>query len=312
MINPENPIATPFRTQAATDPRVEYRFSTGVITSANGREQRHPRTTYPRMSVRWECAAMSPQHVSRIESMERQLSLTAIAVRDYRMNASGRVSIDGWSVTLDRWTASWAADVRIVIEDQAGMIEHTTRIASADAASRRIVLTERAPFGMRNTWVGVGSAIVASLDGEQTVTRWHNGVASWGLSAKSFYGLDRIGGAHTDVFPLRHGSRDAIRITTGRNVWSTEFGLGRREESYGYGSLASGLRTYQVEAFQMSQDAKEELISFFCGCRGQLRSFSAPNLIQGARFRFGSDVLNVVHTSGETSNAGLSVVQVLQ
>ena len=312
MIDVNNPIATPFRTQYSDDPRVDYQFNTGIITSASGREQRHPLNQYPKMRITWKAQAMSHQHVSRIEAMSGLIMNSAIAVRDYHMNASGRVSLDGMSVVLSDWGSSWAAGIRLVIEDRHGMHEHTAKIVSVDPSSRTLTLDRPAPAGLMGSFVKLGSAVVASLDGSQTMDKQTDAVASWDLTARSFNGLDQIGGAHGDLFPLKHGVSDGVRITSGRNVKSVDFGIGRRHETLGYDSWISGFRSFQVEAVQMTQDDKERLISFFCGCRGQLKAFFAPGLVEGARFRFGSDILSVVHTAGDMSKASMNVTQVIQ
>lgn len=62
----------------------------------------------------------------------------------------------------------------------------------------------------------------------------------------------------------------------------------------------------------MRQSDKEAAISFFCGCRGRWKSFSAPALDPVAKFRFASDILSFTHTSGAVSSATMSLAQVLQ
>lgn len=312
MIDTANPIATPFRANGADDPKTEYRFRTGVIQAADGSEQRHPQNRYPEVAVRFSCLATDAVHAGRIDAMMPVLMTSAVAVRDFRMNALGRVSADGASVVLVNWAASWAVGVRLVIEDRNGVFEHTATVSSADPASRTLGLDVPAPADMRGGLFSVGSAISASLDADLNSDRWHAGAEQWSVVAKGFRGVDRIGGAPLAAFPFRHGSRDAVRITHARHMVGLDHGVGRRAEFMGYASGMSGFRTYQVEAVQMSQQDKEVLVSFFCGCRGRWRSFTAPSLEPTAKFRFASDILAITHLTGEVSTATMNLARVRQ
>lgn len=309
MIDPSAPVATPFRVQWATNPKVEYQFRTGVITAADGSEQRHPQNRYPGVSVSWECVAMTYQHAHRIRETLGDLMNSAVAIRDFRMNSFGVVSADGLSVVLASWESSWAVGVRVVIEDRDGMAEHTAFITAANPSTRTVGLSAAAPAALRGSFVAVGSGVVASLNEEMSSQLYNDHVQSWEVSATSFRGLDPIGGAATDVFPFRHGVYGGIRVTANKFTHSLDYGVGRRAEFLGYGSRNSGNPIFQVEALQMGQTDKERLISFWCGCRGKWKSFSAPSLNVGRRFRFASDILVVTHMSGNVSSATLSVVQ---
>lgn len=312
MIDIDNPIPTPFRVDWTTEPRVDYGFKTGVITAADGREQRYPQNRYPRLAVSYACMPRFQQHADRIDAMIPEIMNSALVIRDFRMNAQCRVSADGWSVILREWQCSWAAGVRILVEDDAGMAEHATTISSVDPVSRTIILAERAPFALRGGYAGVFSAVVASVDGNRTSDRVHANLMMWDLGFNSFGGVDPIGGAHLPEFPFTHGQREGIKVTHNRSIGSTDYGVGRRSEFLTYSSATSGFRTYQVETLQMSQDDKERLVSFFAGCGGRHRSFAAPLLVPDARFRFGSDTLAITHTSGNASKATLNLVQVIQ
>lgn len=311
MIDPTVPVATPFRANWDAPPRTDFEFKTGIITAADGREQRHPLLRYPRVKVTFSCLGRSAAHAARIRAALPSLMNSAVAIRDFRLNGAGVVSADGMSVVMTEWGASWAATVRVVLEDAAGMAEHAAVIVSADPASRTITLDAPAPELMRGGWCGVGSAVSASLEGEIESDFWHAGAQAFDVTATSFGGLDLIGGAPLADFPLRHGARDAMRITSKRSVSLVDFGIGRRSEAINYASWTSGFRTFRVEALQMDQASKEGLVSFFCGVRGRLRAFYAEGLIPGARFRFGSDVLTVEHLSGSVSRTTVPVAQVV-
>ena len=310
MIDVNSPVATPFRVQWATDPVTEYHYRTDVFTAADGSEQRRPMNRYPEVRVRYETAAMTAQHAERIDGMLPMLMTSAVAVRDFRMNGSGRVSADGASVVLGVWSASWAVGVRVVVEDSDGLAEHTAVLVGADPASRTVSLSLVCPAGMRGRTAKIGSAVVASLDDEMGSVRHTADVETWDVSATSFRGLDPIGGAPLAEFPFSHGAKDGVRITARRSVQGLDFGVGRRAEVLGYASMTSGFRTYQVETLQMSQTDKERLVSFYCGCRGRHRSFTAPKLDPSGRFRFGADILSVTHLSGDVSSATVSLTQV--
>ncbi|RWR13824.1 hypothetical protein [Paenirhodobacter populi] len=310
MIDVTNPIATPFRADWSVQPRTDYEFKTNIMTAADGSEQRSPKNRFPRVRIRFSCLARGERHAARITEMRHALMTSALAVRDFRMGSEGKVSADGMSVQLNRWSASWAVGMRVIIEDGDGMAEHTALLTSVDPASRTMILGVRAPTALRGSGVGVSSAVVCSLDGDMRSDLVHAGAVSWEVSATSFGGVDPIGGAPREKFPFTHGAPDAMRITTSRSVLALDFGVGRRQETLGYASDTSGFRTFQVETRQMGQLAKEDVISFFCGCRGRLRSFSAERLDPEARFRFGSDVLTVEHLSGNVSSATMNLVQV--
>lgn len=312
MIDPHNPIATPFRAQWAVEPRTDFEFRTGIITSADGTEQRSPKNRYPSVKIRFSCLARDARHAARITDMMPQMMTSALSIRDFRMGGEGVVSANGASVQMCRWGASWAVGVRVLLEDADGVHEHTAVITGADPVSRTLTLGAPAPAALRGTHVGVASAVVCSLDGELASEWKHSGAVSWDVAATSFRGIDPIGGAPLSAFPFTHGSPDAMRITASRNVLGLDFGVGRRAEVLGYASATSGFRTFQVEARQMSQQSKEAVVSFFGGCRGRLRSFAAPDLVPDAKFRLGSDILSIAHRSGDVSSATLNLVQVLR
>lgn len=312
MIDPNAPVATPFRANWATAPRTDYEFRTGIITAADGREQRRPQNRFPRVRVSYDGMALGAAHAGRIEAALPGLMNRAVALRDFRMNGQGAVSADGGSVVLDEWGASWAVGVRVVIEDRAGMFEHAAVIASADPASRTLALDAQAPIGMRGRRADVGSAVSCSLDDGLGSRRWHGAAASFAVAGQSFGGVDQIGGAPLAALPFRHGGADAAQVKYDRKVSAIDHGVGRRAEALNYASWTSGFRTHQIEAIQMTQAEKEALVSFWCGHRGRLRSFMAPHLMAGARFRFASDILAITHHSGEAASATLNVVQVVQ
>lgn len=311
MIDLNNPVATPFRVNWGTDPVTEYHYKTDVFTAADGSEQRRPMNRYPEVRVRYETCAMTAAHADRIDGMLPMLMTSAVAVRDFRMNGAGRVSADGSSFIIRTWSASWAVGVRVVIEDDDGLQEHTALVTGADPASRTVSLSAPCPEAMRGKAAKIGSAVVASLDDEMGSVRHTADVEVWDVSATSFRGLDPIGGAPLTAFPFSHGSEDGVRITARRSVHGLDYGVGRRSEVLGYASMTSGFRTYQVETYQLSQTSKEALVSFYCGCRGRHKSFTAPKMDPSARFRFASDILVVTHRSGDVSSATLNVIQVL-
>lgn len=312
MIDLGNPVATPFRANWNVAPRTDFEFKTGIITSADGREQRHPLLRYPRVRVSYECLAAGRAHADRISALLPGLLNRAVVIRDFRLNGAGRVSDDGVLVVMSEWSASWAPTVRVVIEDDEGLVEHAAVITAADPTNRVITLDAPAPQAMRGRFCGVGSAVIASLDAETDAGVWHAGAVSWNVSATSFGGLDQIGGAPLAELPLTHGAPDQMRVSVIRNMSGVDFGIGRRAASPNYASWISGFRIYQIEARQLGQPAKEALVSFYCGVRGRLRSFWANDLIEGAKFRFASDVLTVEHLSGNVSQATISVAQVVQ
>lgn len=312
MIDVSSPIATPFRAQWSVEPRTDFEFRTGIITSADGTEQRTPKNRYPSAKIRFTCMARDRAHAQRITDMMPLMTTSALAIRDFRMGGEGVVSTNGASVQLFRWSASWAVGVRVILEDEWGLHEHTAIITGADPVSRTLSLGAPAPSGLRGSHVGVASALVCSLDGDLASEFKHSGAVSWDVAATSFRGIDPIGGAPLSAFPFTHGSPDAMRITASRNVLGLDFGVGRRAEVLGYASATSGFRTFQVEARQMSQQSKEAVVSFFGGCRGRLRSFAAPDLVPDVKFRLGSDILSIAHRSGDVSSATLNLVQVLR
>lgn len=312
MIDTSRPMALPLRADWSELPRTEFRFRTQIITSASGTEQRVPQNRYPDVQIRFQSLARDAWHAGRIDEMMPVIMTSAVAVRDFRMGGEGVVSADGNSVRMERWGASWAVGVRVIVEDAHGRSEHTAFISSVDPASRTITLDEPAPAPLRSIWVGVASAVVASVSADLTSERWHAGAERWSVSAQGFRGEDQIGGAWVSAFPFSHGTSEAISITHARSVASLDHEVGRRAEFVRYDSRLSGFRTYQVEARQMRQSDKEAAISFFCGCRGRWKSFSAPALDPVAKFRFASDILSFTHTSGAVSSATMSLAQVLQ
>lgn len=309
MIDPTNPVATPFRVQWATNPKTEYQYRTGVITAADGTEQRHPQNRYPQVSVSYECAALTAAHADRILNEIGDLMNSAVAIRDFRMNGSGVVSADGLSVIMADWASSWAVGVRVIIEDADGIVEHTAVISAADPSTRTIGLGEAAPLAMRDRLMSVGSAVVATLDDEMGGVFHTGSVNTWDVSATSFRGLDPIGGAATEVFPFRHGVRDGISVTAHKFTHALDYQVGRRAEFLGYGSRNSGNLVYQLDTLQLGQSDKERLVSFWCGCRGRWKSFTAPDLEVGRRFRFASDILVVTHLSGNVSQATVNLIR---
>ena len=220
------------------------------------------------------------------------------------------MSADGSAFLIRTWSASWAVGVRVVIEDDDGLQEHTALVTGADPASRTVSLSGPCPEAMRGKAAKIGSAVVASLDDEVGSVRHTADVETWDVSATSFRGVDPIGGAPLAAFPFSHGAKDGVRITARRSVQGLDFGVGRRAEVLGYASMTSGFRTYQIETLQMSQTDKERLVSFYCGCRGRHMSFTAPKLDPSGRFRFGADILSVTHLRGDVSTATVSLTQV--
>lgn len=312
MIDLGNPIATPFRAQWAVKPRTDFEFRTDVFTAADGTEQRRPKNRYPSVKIRYQCLARDAQHADRITRMMPVLMTSALAIRDFRLSGEGLVAADGHTVRMSHWFSSWAVGVRVIVEDDRGRDEHTAVVSAVDAAARTITLDAPAPEPMRGRWAGVASAVVASLDGDLVSERQHAGAVTWDVVATSFRGLDQIGGAPLGVFPFRHGADAPVRVTSSRSVIGVDFGTGRRLEVPGYASGTSGFRTFQIEGRQMSQSAKEALVSFFCGCRGRLRAFDAPDLVPGARFRFASDILTMTHDSAAVSSATMNLAQVIR
>lgn len=312
MIDLTDPVATPFRANWEMAPRTEFEFRTGIITSADGREQRHPLMRYPRVKVSYACLTAGRAHSDRINALLPSLLNRAVAIRDFRLNGVGRVSEDGALVVMREWGASWAPTVRVVIEDEGGLVEYSAVITATDPAARVITLGAPAPEAMRGRVCGVGSAVVASLDDETDAGVWHAGAVSWNVSASSFGGIDHIGGAPRPDLPLSHGADEEMRVSVGRQMSGIDFGIGGRAEALNYASWTSGFRTYQIQANQLSQAQKESLVSFYCGVRGRLRAFSADGLVAGARFRFASDSLVVEHLTGTVSKATISLAQVVQ
>lgn len=310
MIDPKTPVSTPFRINWSSDPKVEYEFRTGVISSENGTEQRHAYNKYPSVSVSYETTSMSQEHTDRIVDMMPFLMTKAVAIRDLRINGSGIVSADGMSIFMDGWNDSWASGVRIVVEDMGGLNDHTCVIDSVDHSQKRIIMNEQVSSDMRGMFVNVGSAVSSSISGDMSGSILTRSVNSWVISSKSFRGVDKIGGAYSSDFPFSHGVSGGMNNTSYRFVNEMDFDVGVRSEFIGYKSINSGHRMYQVNALQMNNDDKKNLISFFCGCRGKFRSFSANRIDENGFFRFSSDILSVTHHSGNVSSSTLNITRI--
>lgn len=307
------PVATPFRPNWSSPPRTDFQFRTGIFTAADGREQRYPQLRRPKVSVQFEHLATGT-HAGRAWAMMGNLMNRAIAVRDFRMNATGRVAPDGVSVSLSTQAFAywWPVGTRIVIEDRDGAVEHTAIITASDPLTRTLAYDAPAPEAMRGRVMTVGSAVVASLDEEQSGKVWHSRAAGLEVRATAFNGVDAIGGAPLDVFPLKHGDRDAMTTKFTKQSRAVDFGIGRRQEATGYASWVSGFRQAEVQSYQLDAAQKQALVSFYCGVRGRLGSFQAPDILEGARFRFASDTLTIEHLNDQVSKATAPIIQVVE
>lgn len=312
MIDVNNPVALPFRVNWGVSPVTDYQFKTGVITAADGSEQRFPQNDYPEVTVKFQAAADTAVRISRINSLMQTVMNSAVAVRDFRLNGRGVASEDGNRVILTRWDASWAVGVRVVVEDKDGLAEHASWLSSVDPASRTVELASPVPSGMRGTRVLVGSAVVASIDGEMSSTKQHGALQTWDIEARSFRGLDPIGGAAETDFPFSHGQDSGTGVTIARSVQGLDHQIGRRAEFLGYASGTSGFRSYKADTVHLDQSSKERLLSFFFGCRGRHRSFTATRIDPAGRFRFGADLISVTHVTDTVATAPVTLVRVIR
>lgn len=315
------PLATPFRPNWATAPRVDISFKTDVFTAADGRETRSARAVRPRLTVSYECAALSQAHALRASTALRNLSAGTLAIRDFRLNGEAMAAPGSPVLHMPRSVCAWPAGTLVVIEDDLGLVEQAARIQSWDPVSG--ILTLDAPLSDRfvaGHGYAVGSAMACSLEDATSAEVYTAGALKISVNATSYPQAEAIAGVAGGVFPLRHGDPAAISVESARVVTPLDYGFGNRLAYANEAIGTSGNRTYEITSYQLDQSQKEALFSFYTGCLGRLLSFRVPDggALPGIlmpspnqRFRFASDTLAIEHITGAITKSTVRIMEVI-
>lgn len=271
------PLATPFRPDWSTRPRVEYKWRTGVFRARRGAEQRWSERQAPRIEVSFDHLALNAAESERARRFLRAHQAKPIAMRDFRAQSDAAIQADG-SLSLSDPARFMVGQL---VEVSTRGVSHAARISTI--VGEVITLDPGLPDGFP-AYAEVFSCLVGVLDDEIAVEQITDAVHRIKIKASSLPGFDsfamptagagadQLGIPGSEIFPLRHNFTDSLEISYTRTIEEIDFEVGRRRmwDVEGVGAREA---TYQV----LSMSAKEcdDLIAFAFRVQGRLLPFTA-------------------------------------
>ncbi|KJZ31244.1 hypothetical protein TW83_09995 [Paracoccus sp. S4493] len=314
-----SPVAIPLIANTSDNPKVEYEFKTDIFQSANGTEHRCSRRSRPRMIVKFSGQTATQQHAQRFLDFVDGASSTAVAVPDFMRMGQGVAARGSKVFRMRKSLCAWPPGTLVRIY---GMHSHESvvaRVLSFDPILSSIQIDTEISEGFLDGEIcKIESCVSGAIDGiEMTVKT--RAALKFDIEARIYPQEMASQTATVGVFPLKHGAFEPMTVSAFFPSNRLDYGTGPVLDFEGEDKAQSGRRTYSLTTSQMSQEAKEGLVSFFLSCRGRARDFTVPaSLIPGdfgaslVRHRFASDILSVEHLTADKCAASIKIVEVLE
>ena len=275
-----NPIATPFRPNWSTSPKVKYAWKTGIFTARDGTEQRWSERITPRLEITFTHTCMNAAERDRAVDFLRAHQSRPVAIRDFRADADVIGGSSAAGLTVDDVTGFRAGQL-VQIETRG--FEFATRIASitGDVMTFSPALPASLPPHMR-----IVSCITASLDADIMQDEITDGVSDIDITANSLPGFDdylididgavpgaALTGGGEEMFPLvlAHDWSAQRRVRYTRDIATSDAETGRRLER---DRIGIGMRTVDTETFTLNRAQSDAAMAFLLRCRGKLTPFA--------------------------------------
>lgn len=317
-IDTANPIPTPFRPNAATNPIVEYEYATRIFEAADGTEQRQSVRSRPLMRIRYSTLTMSVEHASKyFEIMERETP-TAVAIPDFVHVGQGPVQPGSWNMRIPDTFCSWPPGLMVQVYSVESNTGAVMRILAFDPISKTITFTGPLPMTFRAGEICDIASVVSASIGEVSAVFHGPETLKFDVEASIYpQEVASFPVAQDPAFIFAHQGVTPPEAAISRPLNRIDHGSGPIFDFVGVNKGMGGVRTYTFSTRQVDQTSKEALIRFFKGCRGRAMSFVMPDGVvpggygsTGKRFRLASDILSVEHIDADKTECTIRVVEV--